>query len=425
MSNNSIQKENANLTGTEFKFFLFSLLGYCFCAFYHGVLIHWGLRIGFFITTRTFLPEVFLLPILLIWISSRPKIELPDFLLLIYVLLVLVASYNSRTSVKTVATVIRNLFLPILLLAISSSIVLSNTQLEITKKALAVFFKIFIVLGLIMCIWQRKVGWEKTAIYYAGYSYYGLNDTLSVKINYGTWGFSTPSLTGNSVNFAAIAAFSAIVLWHDKGTSKALKIIYFIIAIIEIYLSSNKTAFLALIIILMQKIFSMNSESLSKAIKTISIIALFAFVIWLTFFENTIEALYSMRERVNDWSVLLGPKYLVNLIFPHMAFDFSAGANNGVSTNAWDNAFYYMAYSIGLLGLFFFLAIVYRKNKYIVLIDKSGFTFDILFLLILSSVSTCVFFGRSTLTITMVMIGFLYGNAKNCLEKENNECISN
>jgi|GEM_PF-3071864 len=387
----------------------FAILGYCFCSFYHGVLIHWGLKFSFFLITKAFLPEIFLALFVILWFITRPNIQKVDAILLLLIIVAFFASCFSTVKIKTVFIVIRNLFLPLFMFAISSVIYVDKEKMENIYYHLCIFCAIFIILGLVMAIYQKQLGWEATSAYYAGYSFYGINEELSLKINHGFSGFSVPSLTGNSVNFGSLNAFGAIIICYCKRLKKVIRSVLICSALYSIYLSCNKTSLLALALILSIKILSFNSESISRIIKWLTVLIIMFIIAYIYISDVSYGNLYSMSERIKDWNEIFSSNALINLVFPHNAFGFSAGVEAGVGANAWDNAYLYMAFSTGMLSPIILIVSLIKKNKVIKQYRDSMCT-DILVLLGLSSISTCIFFGRSMLTISMILIGMFYSS---------------
>lgn len=387
------------------------ICGYLICVLFYGFIIHIGLSISLVNSIRVFLPELFLMVSCFKWIFKTPKISKDMVYLLVIFIIVSILSITTIKTMKSVLFIIRDLLIPMLMLAVCSSCPLSEEKLNKIFKHIRFIFILFIVVGVFFGMLQQKLGWEWTSEYFAGYSFYGVNKDASLRIFHGTFGFCVLGTTGSSVNFGFYNALACLFMMYYGIRKKWINLILILLSVYNIIISGNKTALLGISILFLVKIVLPRKGNFKTIFKCIIILIVGIFFIWLiTYGNDSLGA--SMVQRLILWKELFTEKYILNLIIPHNLFFFSSGSDNSGIIDFWDNGYFYYAFSMGISGLILYSLCIYKRWKYIKRYENNTYITYLLIFLLLASFSTCVFFGRCIITYSMIMIGLMYSRSK-------------
>lgn len=113
----------------------------------------------------------------------------------------------------------------------------------------------------------------------------------------------------------------------------------------------------------------------------------------------------SMYARLVLWRELFTVKNMFNILLPCSFFYFSAGAGNTGIISFWDNTYLFMIFSMGIVGTVLVIYSFVMKWRLIKKTENERCAAYILAFLGLSSITTCIFFGRNFIGLAAILIG--------------------
>lgn len=381
---------------------------------FNGYIKHIGLSIGFVETIRPVLPEVFALAAVFSWMIQGRRLLREDVGFWCYFIYVCLLSVPSCGNLNSVLSIVRDMIIPFFLLSILSTIRLSqkdNDQLMIVIRNI---FALFIIIGFFAAVQQKILGWRWTSNFFVGEEVWGVDRNLSIRISSGWLGFKVLGTTGSAETFGFYSAFAVLYLPFFGFRKLYINWVLIGLAMVNILLSGMKTPFLIAVVIIFAIVFLPNRKKMGIVSK-ISIMAVGIGVFAYMIFSGGAWTESSMYMRLELWKDLASSEHIVNLLVPHSLFSYSDGAGNSGITGFWDNAYLYVAYSLGIFGLIAISRLLMRRFKLVQKVDAHRYmTYAYLFLA-LTSITTCVFFGRNVLGIFLIIVGLRTANARRVL----------
>ena len=134
------------------------IFGYVAVLLFNGIIKHIGLSISILERIRPFLPEVFMVLILVGWIVSKKYIKKIDFFFMFWVVSVMLFSTSNIPSANSVLSAIRDLVEPFVLLFVISSRRITTVQKKDIDLMLERLFAVFILIGITYAVVQRING---------------------------------------------------------------------------------------------------------------------------------------------------------------------------------------------------------------------------------------------------------------------------
>ena len=390
----------------------FGLAGYMTGTLFYGFLKILGLVSPAIEEIRVFLPETFLIFIFLAYFFNTEKKITATTWFLLYVAFISVISYVTAPSERAILVTARDVLIPIVMLCSFSNIKLTHDGFKTVVKVIRVVFTLFIVVGFVFSLVQYIHGWQWVSRLFAGYEFWGIEESQSLRISNG-WlgGVKVLGTTGSAENFGIYCPLALAFMMYYGYKYKWFNVFLCLLAIISTALSGSKTGLAVMVIAVMIKAVSLSRGELKRALYILTIVAAMLGTLWFIFFAD--EANASLLDRFRLWEDLLNPDYLINVLFPFNLFFFSSGAGNEGIIGFWDNAYFFSAFAIGAVGTIWLIYIIYKREKETRAANGNGFTLQIIIILGLSALSTCIFFGRSLLTMAIIFLGVWYADSKN------------
>lgn len=397
--------------------------GYLLTLLFNGNLMHLGLSIGIIESIRPFLPEFFVALILVAWMIRGCPINKTDVIFWLYLLVVIVLGVaNGQSTMKGMLSVIRDLLEPFVLLSIVSMIHLEQVQINRIMKDIRNIFAVFILIGVVVALQQNIMGWEWTSKYFAGYSFWGVNRDASLRIVSGWLGFKSLGTTGSAETFGFYNAFAILFLIYYGYRKKWTNALLVCIAVVNLLLCGMKTPLLVAVLIIFAAVFLPRRHKLGVFSKLMLCLVAAAVFVYLISSSGSWED-SSMYARFVYWRELLQDKHLISLILPMNIFTYAAGAGNTGITGFWDNTFLYLSFSTGIIGMMMVCKQMLYRYKLIQQDERNNYVVFAYLYIILSSFTTCIFFGRNFAGPMFLVIGLLTANARrNQNEKICNAC---
>lgn len=173
------------------------IFGYVAVLLFNGIIKHIGLSISILERIRPFLPEVFMVLILVGWIVSKKYIKKIDFFFMFWVVSVMLFSTSNIPSANSVLSAIRDLVEPFVLLFVISSRRITTVQKKDIDLMLERLFAVFILIGITYAVVQRINGSVWTSIYFAGHQVWGVDTISGIRVTSGSFGFKVLGTTAS------------------------------------------------------------------------------------------------------------------------------------------------------------------------------------------------------------------------------------
>ncbi len=379
--------------------------GYLLTILFNGYLRHLGLTINALETIRPYLPEFFLVFIILVWLLSHNKFTRFDLLFWLYFIIIGVISLFTMPSLNSFFSVIRDLLEPFLILTIFSTLRLEDISTSQLMKEIRLIFTIFLLIGFVFALQQYLLGWEWTSKYFAGYSFWGVNQEESLRISTGWLGFKALGTTGSAETFGFYSSLAMLYLIYFGFKHKLANVLLVVVSIFNMLLSGMKTPLLISVVLLFAIIFLPKRKSMNifqqVLICTVGLIIFLYLVLVNSSWEES-----SIYARLILWKDLLTWENLLNILLPHNMYYYAAGAENTGIIGFWDNSYFYLLFSIGIIGTVMVVLYFIRYWKQLRTAMENKYISYLLLYTALSGLTTCVFFGRNFIAIEMMIIGF-------------------
>lgn len=392
--------------------------GYFLTILFNGYLRHIGLSIPVIGMLRPYLPEMFMLLILLAWLLSGSGIEKYDLCFWVYVLAVCGLSlFTSAYSLQAVLGTIRDLLEPFILISMVSCMWLEADEVDGLMKLIRNIFGIFVIAGFACALVQRYMGWEWTSRFFAGYSFYGTNADESLRIAHSWLGFKSLGTTASAESFGFYNGFAILYILFFGYKKRPVNIGLIALALGSILLSGMKTPLLISAVLIFAAVFLPKHGQTSFAGKLgIVVVGATAFVSLVFVQGSWTES--SVYSRLVLWKQLFTAENAMNLIVPHNVYNFSAMAGNTGVLSFWDNAYLYLAFSLGIGGVLLAFIMLQDKYRKIMANEKNKFILYTYVFLALAGLTTCIFLGRCVLCTVFIIIGLRYARAAAVESKE-------
>ena len=196
------------------------IFGYVAVLLFNGIIKHIGLSISILERIRPFLPEVFMVLILVGWIVSKKYIKKIDFFFMFWVVSVMLFSTSNIPSANSVLSAIRDLVEPFVLLFVISSRRITTVQKKDIDLMLERLFAVFILIGITYAVVQRINGSVWTSIYFAGHQVWGVDTISGIRVTSGSFGFKVLGTTASAETFGFYNMLAMIVVIFSKNSRR-------------------------------------------------------------------------------------------------------------------------------------------------------------------------------------------------------------
>ena len=286
---------------------------------------------------------------------------------------------------------LRDIYLPFAFLYLSQHIELSDKRKKIIYKNICKIFAIQVILGFVLAIFERYLGWQWTSSFYAGYEFYGKDPYIGIKIWQTNGILRVPSLAGDSTLFAFYNILSYLFIRNSGSKSKYILIP---LAWANILLSTNKTALILIIIEGILFYIGKFKKSTKIIVSAASLVIFITILINLYIINDEFYTTFFIRW--NNWSVLLKEFGFWDFIIPIKNI-FSIGAGTEGFGAVIDNSYIYIFLAYGIVGVFLYCKCIYRM-MFEAKRTSNTLLLAIIIIIIISGITTNIFQGRVLFT---------------------------
>lgn len=327
-------------------------LAYIIYVFLYGVVIKITFLNSTLFQIKTYIPEALLAFIVMMGLL-RNGIKLKGFLmpLLGYSVFVFLTNLIIYGLNEQALYWIRDLYIPLAAFGFLLMMKFSPDGMKQFSEKLVVFFKIYLIAGLVLALVQQFRGWEWSSSFYTGYTFYGKDEVSQIMIAHNMGLLRAPSLSGNFATFAYYCLIAAIFV-EAKTTVFWKKLFWDIIALLCMVLATNKSSIVAFTVVLVLRQ-TVDFRKKSRRHNNIILVFIAVFlVITTTMFlgDNSSEqsVLTGLFARFDVWEGILTAASALETLFPYKQFMYGSGVEGGVGF--FDNTYLYSLFTQGIIG---------------------------------------------------------------------------
>lgn len=400
------------MNSRRFRLISIGICGYIQIILYNGIIKHFGLQLHILETLRPFLPEFFLSIYLIGWLISKKSYLKKPVHLGMWLLAVCIMSFFNAPNGTAILSAVRDLLEPCLFLITLSTIFLNDYEKNKLNNMIEKVFMIFVIVGVYFAVIQRLNGSQWTSTYFAGYPVWGVDTESGIRVTSGSFGFKVLGTTASAETFGFYNML-ALILILFSNRKVLLKVIIIVLTFLNMYYSGMKTALLIAVLVLYIYLMNKQGKNMRVVLKIGSLLILSCLFYYMTFVLSDWED-SSFYARLVLWKTLFSKENLINLIFPMNMYFYSAKAGNTGIISFWDNSYFYLMFSTGVVGLLLFISNLWEKSRTLRRINDNNMINCgnmIILSIVLSSISTCIFLGRNYVAIAIVIICIRASNA--------------
>lgn len=403
------------------KLFIFLIIFALVWALYYGLVIKFTLGNNALFTLKTYVPEMMLLLALVVGAFSGILRGIPKTGLVLLCLLGIVFCLGvAFDSTSNAAVVIRDVYIPVFFLLLMCSARLSRPAAHSFMNVLTFTMGLYLVVAVVMYLIEAANGYDWTARFYTGYTFWGQDPVSRIEINSNGSAMRLPGPTGSSVKCSLYAVAGLVLFLANDKTKTWKRFVFAALAIVCILLYNNRSSlFGAVVVVLYFIAVNLTKSKWSRFLTGFMSVGIV--VIGFLALTSSTGALNtaSVFQRFSFWGGMFTDQGVANLFFPTNSFSASSGgegiAGIGLSTD-WDNAYLYMAFAFGVPVLILLLACLIgywqRLKRLRKALPQHKAEIDYCRYLLLATaiiaLATNVFQGRSWFFIFVVVFGTVY-----------------
>ena len=342
-------------------------LSYIIYVFLYGIVIKFTVSNSILFQLKTYIPELFLVLIILISILRNGlrlksfSVPLLGYSAIVFLFNLIICGFNEQTLYW-----IRDLYIPLVAFSFLLIDRFSEKGMNLFVKRLIVFFKLYLILGFILALVQQINGWEGASSFYTGYVFYEQDPVSKIKIAHNMGLLRAPSLSGNFAIFGYYCLISVVFI-DAKSNKLWEKLFWNILALSCMVLATNKSAIVAFAVmfVLEQTVDLRNkSKKLNNTLLVLILGSLGVTTIML-FGDNSSgqNILTSLFARFEVWKGIFANTSFFETLFPYKQFMYGSGVEGGISF--FDKTYLYCLITQGILGTVlwvYVLSKVYKKS---------------------------------------------------------------
>lgn len=347
------------------KYALNLYLAYFVYVFIYGIVVKLTFANSTLFVIKTYVPETILVLIaMLAVLKNGIKIKKSAFLLLTYSVVVFLINICLHGLTEQAVYCIRDIYIPMAFFCFTTMIAVSNEGMQTFFVRLTRFFKIYLVVGLLLAVVQQIKGWEWSSTFYTGYSFYGQDPVSKVKIAHNFGLLRAPSLSGNFATFGYYCLIAVIFI--DANSNKIWKrVLWDIITFACLILATNKSAIVAFAVIILLR----TTEGLrnkSARLNNLIIILIVGFIGLTTVLlvgdnSDGSNILTGVFARFDVWKNIFTAVSFIEAIFPYKQIMYGSGAEGGLGF--WDNTYLYSLFTQGIIGTYLWVSLLRRAYR--------------------------------------------------------------
>lgn len=408
-----LNKNNSKKDQRSFNFFF---LYFIYISLY-GIVVKFTAGNPTLFQIKTYIPEALLMLSVLPQASKKHRIDEKSFVLVVYMLLIMILNYILHGATAQSFYWWRDLIIPVFVAVFIKTIHISEEEANCFLRKLSVYGKIYILAGFTLALIENRMGWEWTSSFYAGHTFYGTDPYTRVLVNHYLGFVRTPGLSANFTSFAfytSICVFA--ILWQNKRNNvKTVQTLpWLILGFATCILSTNKSAVLGLIIVLMiAKANDVRGRNKAIANALLGFSGMLLIISFFAFDSSTFTSTYLSGSllRFDAWANIIQSTNFTEAIVPYNMFLYGSGTDaTAVSfgISFFDNFYLYLLMTQGIVGLYLIVSMVIRNVKKLKDADSNLFRMSIyiaLFGAIIGLTSNMIQ-GRAYFAFAFILLSF-------------------
>lgn len=349
------------------------LLYFIYISMY-GIIVKVTANNSILFALKTYFPELILGFSIIPQISKKNFVDKKSFLLIVNMLCIVILNYIIHGATAQSFYWWRDLIIPIIVAVFLKGCRFSTEEITNFLHDLAVYGKIYLVLGFVLALVENRMGWEWTSNFYAGHQFYGRDPYTNVMVNQYLGYVRTPGL---SANFTTFAFYSCICLFSIKWDltkggrgNNFQSFLWTALAFAICLLSTNKSSILALgIVVFVAKANEMRGRN--RIIANMLLIASGVLLLLSLFaFDSTTDLastyLSGSLLRFNAWATIIKNTNAVEMIIPYNMFLYGAGTDSSSAAfglSFFDNFYLYVLMTQGIVGLYLIISYFFKALR--------------------------------------------------------------
>lgn len=383
-------------------------LFYIIFVFMYGIVVKFTIVNDFLFAIKTIIPEVTLLAIaglaiLIHGFGMRPY----SLVLLGYSLFVFSMNLATHGLTEQGQYAVRDMYIPVVAFSFMM-IPFPEDKLNTYTRRSTLFFKFYLIAGLLLAIVEQLKGWKWSSAFYTGYEFYSQDPVSKIKIAHNFGLLRAPSLSGNFATFGYYCLIAAVAV-NAYTKSWKEKVFWNLIALSCMVLATNKSAVVVFMVILILR-WTVHLRNRSARINNLIVFMIVGFIgistllLWLESSE-TKGVFLSLYQRMEYWIKILLDASVAELIFPYNQFLYGSGAKGGLSF--WDNTYLYSLFTQGIIGTILWIYAIqasYKRRMKDNDSSKRQLVYELTIALIVLSLTVNVTQGRGFLAPYLVLL---------------------
>lgn len=391
------------------KYILNLCLFYIIYVFIYGIIIKFTISNSLIFQIKTYIPELILILITILVIMKKGIVlNRCTLALIMYSCFIFLLNLCIHDISEQVLYSIRDVYIPLIAFCFLMQVKIHEGVMKKYTKRLLLFFKVYIIAGLILAIIQQVMGWEWASVFYTGYSFYGQDPISKVKIAHNFGLLRAPSLSGNFATFGYYCLIAIIFI--DAHLNKVWKRLFWdILAILCMVLATNKTAIVAFGVVLILR-FTKNIRKKSTWANRMIIGLILISVTYLAILfmgdNNADTGLFtSVIARFEVWKDIFNDTSWLEAIVPYRMFMYGSGIEGGLGF--WDNTYLYSIFTQGIIGTILWGSVLvktYRIRMKSANIMTKNYIYELTIALLILGLTVNVTQGRGYLVHYLILL---------------------
>lgn len=314
----------------------------------YGIVIKFTISNSLIFQIKTYILEAILCLIMILTIMKN-GIRIKRYLLalLMYSLVVFILNFFLYELTEQASYCICDIYIPLIAFCFLMQIEVSDENMKKFTQRLALFFKIYIISGLVLALMQQAMGWKWASAFYTGYSFYGQEPVSKVKIAHNFGLLRAPILLGNFATFGYYCLIAVIFI--DAYSDKAWKKLFWdVFAVVFILWFTGD----------IRKKFAWANKGVVGMILMVA--ASLTFMLMGN--NNGGTGLFtSVFARFDVWKDIFSDTSMLELAVPYKMFTYGSGVEGVLGF--WDNTYLYCAFAQEIVGIALWVRMIMKTYR--------------------------------------------------------------
>ena len=420
-----------NVLAREKAVLLLMLIAICWSLVY-GIIVKLTFGNDLLFSLKTYVPEALMLCALLVagFGGLLRGIDRRDALLvcLLGLSFCLGLAFDDASNAPVL---FRDVYIPVFFLLLVVRIDFGKEAIDWFLRTLTFVMILYVIGSLALYVVEARNGYDWTARFYTGYSFWGQDPVSKVQINSNGQYMRLPALTGSSVKSAMYAVFALALFLSNRRLKSYSRVLMIVVSFACVSVFNNRASLLAAVILVVVHVIRKTYKGKEMGLFLGILLTAFGFAVLLVMQldGDSVISLDSLFARLSYWRDMFSDRGLESALLPVNVFSASAGGVGieglGLSTD-WDNAFLYILFVFGIPVFLFLLAFFIGQWRSI----KADLCEEVLrkqcnelcmYLLIATAVialTTNIFQGRSWFFLFVLVYCVVSRPVSNCESKE-------